>query len=203
MIPYLPSVDATLNAASAVFLTLGFFFIRQRNIRAHKTCMLSAFATSTIFLVCYLTYHYFHGTTHFLGQGAVRSFYFVLLGSHTVLAARDRAAGTHHALPRLAGALPAAQTNRPLDPAPLALRLGDGRARLLDALSPLSGDRDSMYGALPRSACRPFAPLRAGSKVGSTSCRRDSFDSCRERVIMGARNLSFLTTRIRRGIFHD
>jgi putative membrane protein len=48
--------------------------------------MLSAFATSTIFLVCYLTYHYFHGTTHFRGQGAVRSFYFVLLGSHTVLA---------------------------------------------------------------------------------------------------------------------
>jgi len=87
MIPYLSTVDAALNAASAVFLTLGFFFIRQRNIRAHKACMLSAFATSTIFLVCYLTYHYFHGTTHFLGQGAVRSFYFALLGSHTVLAA--------------------------------------------------------------------------------------------------------------------
>ncbi|MGA2077848.1 MAG: DUF420 domain-containing protein [Terriglobia bacterium] len=87
MIHYLPSVDATLNAASAVFLTLGFFFIRQRNIRAHKACMLSAFTTSMIFLVCYLTYHYFHGTTHFRGQGAVRSFYFALLGSHTVLAA--------------------------------------------------------------------------------------------------------------------
>jgi len=87
MIPYLASVDATLNAASAVFLTLGFFFIRHRNIRAHKACMLFAFATSTIFLICYLTYHYFHGTTHFLGQGAVRSFYFALLGTHTVLAA--------------------------------------------------------------------------------------------------------------------
>ena len=87
MIHYLPSVDATLNATSAVLLTLGFFFIRQRRIRAHKACMLSAFATSTIFLVCYLTYHYFHGTTHFPGQGAVRGFYFGLLGSHTVLAA--------------------------------------------------------------------------------------------------------------------
>ena len=86
MIPHLPTVDATLNAASAIFLVLGFFFIRERNIRAHKTCMLSAFVTSTIFLVCYLTYHYFHGTTHFLGQGSVRTFYFVLLGSHTVLA---------------------------------------------------------------------------------------------------------------------
>jgi len=87
MIPYLASVDATLNAASAAFLTLGFYFIRRRNIRAHKICMLSAFATSVVFLVCYIAYHYFHGTTHFLGQGAVRSFYFLLLGSHTVLAA--------------------------------------------------------------------------------------------------------------------
>jgi putative membrane protein len=87
MISHLPAVDATLNAASALFLLLGFFFIREKNIRAHKACMLSAFATSTIFLVCYLTYHYFHGTSHFRGQGAVRSFYFVLLGSHTVLAA--------------------------------------------------------------------------------------------------------------------
>ncbi len=87
MIRYLPSVDATLNAASAIFLTLGYFFVRQKNIQAHKTCMLSAFATSTIFLVCYLTYHNFHGTTHFPGLGAVRGFYFVLLGSHTVLAA--------------------------------------------------------------------------------------------------------------------
>lgn len=87
MIHYLPSVDATLNALSAIFLTLGFIFIRQKNIRAHKTCMLSAFASSTVFLVCYLTYHYFHGVTHFPGQGAVRSFYFTLLGSHTLLAA--------------------------------------------------------------------------------------------------------------------
>jgi putative membrane protein len=87
MIPYLPAIDASLNAASAIFLVLGFFFVREKNIRAHKTCMFSAFGTSMIFLVCYLTYHYFHGTTHFLGRGAVRSFYFALLGSHTVLAA--------------------------------------------------------------------------------------------------------------------
>ena len=48
--------------------------------------MLSAFATSTLFLICYLTYHYFHGVTRFAGQGPVRWFYFALLGSHTVLA---------------------------------------------------------------------------------------------------------------------
>ena len=87
MIGYLPAVDALLNAASAILLALGFFFVRRKNIRAHKTCMLSAVATSTLFLACYLTYHYFHGVTRFTGQGAVRPFYFALLGSHTVLAA--------------------------------------------------------------------------------------------------------------------
>ncbi|MGD1154904.1 MAG: DUF420 domain-containing protein [Terriglobia bacterium] len=86
MIPYLPAVDATLNAASAVLLASGFFFIRRKNIRAHKACMLSAFATSVLFLACYLTYHYFHGVTRFPGHGFVRSFYLTLLGSHTVLA---------------------------------------------------------------------------------------------------------------------
>ncbi len=87
MIAHLPAVDALLNAASAVLLALGFVFIRRKNVRAHKTCMLSAVGTSTLFLTCYLTYHYFHGVTHFLGQGAARPFYFALLGSHTVLAA--------------------------------------------------------------------------------------------------------------------
>ncbi|PYV07860.1 MAG: DUF420 domain-containing protein [Acidobacteria bacterium] len=83
----LPTIDAALNAASAVLLTLGYFFIRKKNILAHKACMLSAFATSTLFLACYLTYHYFHGTTRFAGRGVVRWFYFSLLGSHTLLAA--------------------------------------------------------------------------------------------------------------------
>ena len=86
MIHFLPLVDATLNAASAVLLVCGFYFIRQKNIPAHRACMLSAFATSILFLICYLTYHYFHGVTRFPGHGFVRTFYLTLLGSHTILA---------------------------------------------------------------------------------------------------------------------
>jgi len=82
-----PALDATLNAASAVLLTLGYFFIRRKNVPAHKACMLSAFTTSTTFLVCYLWYHAHHGVTHFAGRGAIRGLYLTLLGSHTVLAA--------------------------------------------------------------------------------------------------------------------
>jgi uncharacterized membrane protein YozB (DUF420 family) len=83
----LPAVDAALNATSALWLSLGYIFIRRGNVRAHKTCMLSAVGTSTLFLACYVTYHYFHGTTRFTGQGAVRPLYFAVLISHTVLAA--------------------------------------------------------------------------------------------------------------------
>ena len=86
MISYLPTVDAILNATSALLLVFGYIFIRRKNIQAHRACMLSAFATSTIFLICYLTYHSVHGTTHFTGQGSVRAVYFTLLGSHTLLA---------------------------------------------------------------------------------------------------------------------
>ena len=86
MTPHLPAVDATLNALSALFLLCGYFFIRRKNIPAHRVCMLSAFAASTLFLICYIWYHAHHGVTHFTGQGAVRGLYWVLLGSHTVLA---------------------------------------------------------------------------------------------------------------------
>ena len=85
-LPSLPAIDATLNATSALLLTLGYFFIRRERIQAHKFCMLSAFATSSLFLVCYIWYHAHHGVTRFPGQGAVCDLYLALLGSRTSLA---------------------------------------------------------------------------------------------------------------------
>jgi len=46
----------------------------------------SAFLTSTLFLVSYLTYHYYHGSKRFQGVGLVRNLYLSILGTHTVLA---------------------------------------------------------------------------------------------------------------------
>lgn len=82
----LPSVNAALNAASALLLVLGYIFIRQRAITAHTMTMLGACGTSTLFLISYLTYHFHHGSTAFQGPGPVRVLYFVILISHTVLA---------------------------------------------------------------------------------------------------------------------
>ncbi len=83
----LPTLNATLNGVSALLLTGGFLFIRRKNVTAHRACMLSACATSALFLVSYLVYHYHVGSVRFAGQGWVRPVYFAVLLSHTVLAA--------------------------------------------------------------------------------------------------------------------
>ena len=88
MIPlsYLPTLNAALNAVSAVLLISGYIFIKRRNIVAHKFCMLSAFVASTLFLVSYLTYHYHAGIKPFTMHGPIRTVYFSILIPHTVLA---------------------------------------------------------------------------------------------------------------------
>ena len=82
----LPHLNALLNTTSALFLTAGYRFIRAGSVRAHRNCQIAAFGTSTVFLISYLTYHYYHGDTRFLGQGIVRPFYFAILISHVILA---------------------------------------------------------------------------------------------------------------------
>ncbi|HXE74202.1 MAG TPA: DUF420 domain-containing protein [Candidatus Xenobia bacterium] len=88
MIPLsvLPTVNATLNATSAVLLMMGYLFIRRRNITAHKACMVGALLVSTLFLISYLYYHYHHGATPFSGTGWVRTLYFSILIPHTLMA---------------------------------------------------------------------------------------------------------------------
>jgi len=85
-ISVLPHLNALLNTTSAVLLIVGYRSIRAGHIQRHRNCQLSALCTSTLFLASYLTYHYFHGTTRFPGQGIVRGIYFVVLISHTILA---------------------------------------------------------------------------------------------------------------------
>jgi putative membrane protein len=83
----LPALNATLNAIAAVFLTIGYIFIRSRRIAQHRACMIAAFVTSTLFLISYLVYHAQVGSRPFQGHGAIRYVYFTILISHVVLAA--------------------------------------------------------------------------------------------------------------------
>ena len=82
----LPHLNALLNSVSAVLLLTGYCFIRQRNIAAHRRCMLAALGSSGLFLIFYLVYHFSVGSVRFQGQGWIRMMYFAVLVSHTVLA---------------------------------------------------------------------------------------------------------------------
>lgn len=82
----LPAVNATLNGASAALLVAGYFAVRNKRVALHRSLMLSALATSILFLASYLFYHYHAGTTRFTATGWVRPLYFFILLTHTVLA---------------------------------------------------------------------------------------------------------------------
>ena len=87
MIHWLPTVNACLNGTSFVLLVLALVFIKRKNVAAHKACNMAAFASSIVFLACYLVYHAQVGSVKFQGQGWVRPVYFTILISHTILAA--------------------------------------------------------------------------------------------------------------------
>lgn len=106
-----PALHALLNGSTAIFLTIGWIAIRttrptgafspeeafvpegtfvpegrMRGVAIHRLSMTTAFILSTIFLFSYLDYHARVGTTRFLGTGTLRTIYFTILASHTVLA---------------------------------------------------------------------------------------------------------------------
>jgi uncharacterized membrane protein YozB (DUF420 family) len=84
----LPALNATLNAISTVFLTVGYVFIKRGQKNAHRNCMVAAFATSCVFLICYVLHKVLVRGVHtpFGGEGAIRTFYYVMLITHIVLA---------------------------------------------------------------------------------------------------------------------
>jgi uncharacterized membrane protein YozB (DUF420 family) len=88
MISLLPSVNATLNALSAVLLVWGYVLIRRKQIERHRRVMKTAFVTSCLFLVCYLIYHSQVGSVPFHHEGTtLRTVYLAILLTHTILAA--------------------------------------------------------------------------------------------------------------------
>lgn len=82
-----PVLDASLNGTSAVLLIVGRGLIKQGRMAAHRAVMITALVSSSLFLTCYLYYHWHVGSVHFQGQGWIRPVYFSILISHTILAA--------------------------------------------------------------------------------------------------------------------
>ena len=86
-VSWLPALNATLNATSALFLVLAYRAIRRRDVVTHARRMLVSLGASTLFLISYIVYHAVHGDTRFAGHGLVRPVYFFILITHVVLSA--------------------------------------------------------------------------------------------------------------------
>lgn len=80
-------VNACFNALSAILAVAAWTRIRRKDVPRHRALMLAALGSSTCFLIGYLTRIALYGDTHFRGVSWTRPLYFVLLGSHVVLAA--------------------------------------------------------------------------------------------------------------------
>jgi uncharacterized membrane protein YozB (DUF420 family) len=83
----LPALNATLNATCAVLLVIGWILIKRGRIRQHRAVMIAAVSTSALFLVSYLIYHAQVGSVRFTKTGVIRTVYFAVLLTHTILAA--------------------------------------------------------------------------------------------------------------------
>ncbi|MBS1765412.1 MAG: DUF420 domain-containing protein [Bacteroidetes bacterium] len=83
----LPLMNAFINATCFILLLVSFYFIRKKRIDLHKKINLTAFFLSAIFIVSYITYHYFAEETHFPKENPLRGFYLFILITHIILSA--------------------------------------------------------------------------------------------------------------------
>jgi uncharacterized membrane protein YozB (DUF420 family) len=86
IISHLPDLNAALNGLAAILLIRGIILIKSGRRNQHRRTMLAAFATSVVFLISYLIYHFNVGSVKFQGTGAIRILYFAILLTHTLLA---------------------------------------------------------------------------------------------------------------------
>jgi putative membrane protein len=85
---FLPALDAVLNALCAIFLLVGFRYIRARDITRHRNSMFAAFVVSSAFLVAYILNHVLHGDMLFPTSHPTARFIYlwILLLPHILLA---------------------------------------------------------------------------------------------------------------------
>jgi putative membrane protein len=84
---FLPPIHAGLNAVAAVVLLISLIFIKLGNVRLHRATMVLAMILSVLFLLSYVAYHMTNDPTRYGGVGAMRTAYFILLGTHILFAA--------------------------------------------------------------------------------------------------------------------
>ncbi|MDC0249364.1 DUF420 domain-containing protein [Flavobacteriales bacterium] len=81
----LPFFHAILNGSTALLLLAGFVLIKNKNTKAHKISMMSAFVLSSIFLISYVISKLTNDPVPFRGEGVIRAAYFFILITHILL----------------------------------------------------------------------------------------------------------------------
>lgn len=87
MIEWLPTFNAFMNLTSFILLLVGRMSIKRGMVARHRASMIAALVASVLFLVGYLVYHAYAGTTRFAAPPVLRAFYLTILLTHTVVAA--------------------------------------------------------------------------------------------------------------------
>lgn len=85
---FLPRINAGLNGLALILLVVGLVLVKRKQLAAHRSCMMAAFAVSAVFLVIYLADKVIKRGAHtpFNGEGWVKTAYYVMLFSHILLA---------------------------------------------------------------------------------------------------------------------
>lgn len=95
------TINAFINSAIAVLLVAALVAVKNKNYQLHKRLMMLALVLSILFLVSYIAHHLLAGEARFgdsnhdgvlsedekLQAGAIRIVYYLILGTHIVLAA--------------------------------------------------------------------------------------------------------------------
>lgn len=83
---FLPPLHASFNVGVAIALLFALYFVKQKNIDAHKKSIFVAMVFSFLFLLSYVAYHFTTEETRFCMEGTQRTVYFIFLISHIILA---------------------------------------------------------------------------------------------------------------------
>lgn len=86
-VPYLPKLNAFINATCTVLLLVSYFSIRNKKVSLHKKLNIATFILSALFLVSYILFHSFGIETRFPAENPLRPVYLFILLTHILLAA--------------------------------------------------------------------------------------------------------------------
>lgn len=84
----IPALNAILNSTATALIIAGLISIKNKKESLHRFFMGAALLTSAVFLVGYVWHKIEMQGVHtkFLGEGAIATFYYIMLFTHVVLA---------------------------------------------------------------------------------------------------------------------